>query len=382
MSAIHQFVPMLHRHDAVGGHTLALHDLLVTSGIESRIYVDRDDPATAGSTRHFSTYEDEARPGDVLVYQLATYSVMARWLIERPEPLVVNYHSITPPSFFEAWNNGIARLQVDGLYDLAALAERADLGIAVSRFDEGELRAAGCTNTTVVPVANAPIPRSGPAGDPDPRVPRRAGASWLSVGRLAPNKGHHRTIAALFVTRATIDPLARLTVVGAPSEPHYAAALRRFAASLGLAEAVEFAVGIDSADLAARYRAADVLVMLSEHEGFGVPLVEAMGHGLPVVALAEGAVPEVAGDAGVLLERSGPRVVAEAIGRLLSDRDAYRLQSERGRRRVAAMELGDAGRRWLDAVSPLLARSADADRLGVPDGTGEETLRPPGVVTN
>ena len=92
MAAIHQFVPMLHRHDAVGEHTLALQALLRAEGVASKIYSQIPDPHTAEETSPYLDYEAEAEPGDVLVYQFATESAMARWLLQRDEPLVINYH--------------------------------------------------------------------------------------------------------------------------------------------------------------------------------------------------------------------------------------------------------------------------------------------------
>jgi glycosyltransferase involved in cell wall biosynthesis len=355
MSGVHLFVPMLHRRDAVGEHTLALRDRLVASGVASTIYTEIPDPVTADQTRHYLEYESAAEPGDVLVYQFATESVIAGWLAGRPEPVVVNYHSITPPAFFGPWNNGITRLQVGAQLELSHLAPRAALGIAVSRFDEAELRDAGCPNTTVIPVANVSVPPVEP--DPDvvgrlsaPGPGRERGHRWLSVGRLAPNKCHHLTIAALFVARNSTDPDARLTLVGSPSEPVYAAALRGYAASLGLTDSVEFVTGIPKAVLAAYYRAADVLVMLSEHEGFGVPLVEAMGQGLPIVAFDTGAVSEVLGGCGVLLEHKGPRQVAAAVSELLADQEEQKRLVTAGKTRFGSMGLEHAGDRLVAAV--------------------------------
>ncbi|HEX3460300.1 MAG TPA: glycosyltransferase family 4 protein [Acidimicrobiales bacterium] len=358
MSGVHQFVPLLHRYDAVGEHTRALRHRLTEAGITSRIYTELPDPDTAEETRPYLAYPEEAEPGDVLVYQFATESVMARWLAARPEPLVVNYHSATPPGYFIPWNNGIARLQVQSLLELADIAPHAALGIAVSEFDAAELRAAGCATTVVIPVANVTSPPIAP--DPETlerlageRQARGPGASWLSVGRLAPNKGHHQVVAALFVARMTTDPGAHLTLVGTPSEPNYAHALRRFANSLGLADAVDFVSGIADTQLAAYYRASDVLVMLSDHEGFGVPLIEAMGHGVPVVAYDAGAVAEILGDAGVLLGKKHPRHVASAVHRLLADPAEVARLVARGRERVEAMDLPNAGNRLVAAVRAL-----------------------------
>jgi glycosyltransferase involved in cell wall biosynthesis len=344
---------MLHRHDAVGEHTRTLRDRLAVSGVPSRIYTELPDPATRSETRHYLDYESEAVPGDVLVYQFATESAIAGWLASRPEPLVINYHSITPPEFFGPWNNGITRGQVGALQELARLAPRAALGIADSNFVAEELRHAGCRTTTVVPVAGVPYPPFEPSAAAVERLRARrrgGGHRWLSVGRLAPNKAHHHTIAALFVARADGDPDAELSLVGSPTEPSYAAALKRYAAALGVAEAVEFVSGVSDDELAAHYRTADVLVMLSDHEGFGVPLVEAMGHGLPIVAYDAGAVGEVLGGAGILLDRKNPRHVAAAVSGLLADPDEQDRLRQEGAERFAALHLGEAGNLLFEAV--------------------------------
>ncbi|MGO8871186.1 MAG: glycosyltransferase family 4 protein [Acidimicrobiales bacterium] len=346
MRGIHLFVPMLHRYDAVGEHTRTLRDLLVASGASCRIYTDIPDPATRHETKHFLDYESDAAPGDVLVYQFATESAIAGWLATRREPVVINYHSVTPPRYFEAWSNPITRLQVGALEELSRLAPRAALGVAVSTFDADELAQAGCASVVVVPVANVPVPPT----EPDPEALRRlragrpgGGTRWLSVGRLAPNKAHHQTVAALFVARRNSDPGARLTVVGSSAVSAYAAALRRYVAALELSDAVDFASGLTEGELAARYVDADVLVMLSDHEGFGVPLAEAMSHGLPVVAYDAGAVGEIVGDAGILLRGKGPRQVAEAVSSLMAAPDRRARLVEAGRRRVGELGLAGAG---------------------------------------
>jgi len=375
MSGIHLFVPMLHRRDAVGEHTRALRDLLLADGVDCRIYIETPDPDTVDETRPYLDYVDEAQPGDVLVYQMATRSDMAGWLAARPEPVVVNYHSITPSGCFAPWNNWIARHQAAAMLELANLAPTAALGIGVSEFDADELRAGGCGEVVVIPVANVRMPPTAPDPDAVAALRRRTGdgPQWLSVGRLAPNKAHQDTIAALFVARATTSPGARLTIVGSPAEPTYARALRRYAASLGIGAAVEFASRLSDGDLAARYAAADVLVMLSEHEGFGVPLVEAMSYGLPVVAYAAGAVPEVVGDAGVLLDAKGPRRVAAEVDALLSDAGRRAALVTAGRARPAALGLDRAGSDLVAALrgvaGPATDRSDDPER-GVPLRSG------------
>ena len=129
MSGVHQFVPMLHRGDAVGRHTRRLRDLFVARGIASRIYVEMVDPETAAETELATAYPDHAEPGDVAVYQFATASSMAPWLAARPETLVVNYHNITPPELVASWNNPLARGQLRAQAELRLLAPRTALAV-------------------------------------------------------------------------------------------------------------------------------------------------------------------------------------------------------------------------------------------------------------
>jgi glycosyltransferase involved in cell wall biosynthesis len=354
MSAVHQFVPMLHRDDAVGRHTLRLRDLLVARGITSRIYVEMTDPDTSHETQPFPEYAEAAATGDVLVYQFATASAMAPWLHARRERLVVNYHNVTPPEFYAAWNNPMARHQLRATQELLLLAPRTTLAIAVSAFNEGELRRAGYARTTVVPpAAMAPTESAGVEGqDALPPGPS-PGTRWLCVGRVAPNKGIELALIALLVARAHHDPAATLRVVGRPVVPSYTRALLRFAHELGVRDAVTFTGQLSDADLVAAMAGSDALVMASGHEGFGVPVLEAMAMGLPVVANRAGALPEIVGDGGLLVEATDPYALADAVARVATDAALRAALAQTAMRRVEALDLASAGDRAIDLVTSL-----------------------------
>ena len=350
MTAVHQFVPILHRADAVGRHTLALRDVLAGRGIRSHLYVERTDPETESETRPFTRYAEEAEAGDVLLYQFATASGLARWLQARPETLVVNYHNVTPPEQYAPWDNGLARHQLLAQTQLRELAPRAALGLAVSAFNEAELRAAGFRRTAIVPpAAIVPIRAGERAG-----IPRPTGvARWVSVGRLAPNKAVELAVMALLVTRAHHDPAATLDVVGRPVVPSYTAALHRYVDEVGLHDAVRFTGAVSDEELVAALARSDVLVVTSRHEGFGVPVLEAMSLGLPVVANDAGALPEVVGDAGLLVDARDPYALAGAVSRVLEDDDLRGVLSAAGTRQITALNLPTAGERAVDLVTAL-----------------------------
>jgi L-malate glycosyltransferase len=356
VSGIHQFVPMLHRGDAVGRHTLRLRDLMVARGLDSRIYVELIDPETETETTLASDYPTRAQRGDVLLYQFATASDLAPWLAGRDETLVVNYHNVTPPEFFAPWDNRLARHQARARSELKAIAPRSTLGIAVSALNGRDLEAAGFSATAVVPPAavltvdGAPARATAPDGEGGPSS---GGARWLSVGRMAPNKALEDVLMALLVTRVTHDPEATLEIVGRPVISSYTAALHRLVAETGLDGAVTFTGHASDEALSAAYRSADVLVVTSGHEGFGVPLIEAMSVGLPIAVSPEGWLSEVVGEAAVVVDTKDPWALAKAVAELLGDPSRRSVLAAAGRRQLASLDLATAGDRLVDLVGAL-----------------------------
>jgi glycosyltransferase involved in cell wall biosynthesis len=349
--AIHHFVPVLHRGDAVGRHTLRLREATRTRGLESQVFVDTVDPDTAGETLPVLSYPERAQPDDVAVYQFATASAMASWLVARPETLVVNYHNITPPELMAPWDNHLALGQLQAQADLRALAPRTALAVADSAYNETHLVEAGFASTAVIaPSAALAVTDARPSAATSSGTGRAGGARWLAVGRVSPNKAIEHTIAAFAVTHAHHDPHATLTIVGKPATDSYVRALHRYVADLGLSDAVTFTGHAGDDAVAAAYANADVLVVTSEHEGFGVPVVEAMAAGLPVVAFDRGALPEVLGEAGVLVSDKDPYNLAASIDALLGDGGRCAALAVAGREQLAALGLDTAADRFIGLV--------------------------------
>ena len=139
------------------------------------------------------------------------------------------------------------------------------------------------------------------------------------MGRLAPNKAIEDALSALLVTRAHHDPDATLEVVGRPDVASYGLALHRFTDELGLGHVVTFTGARSDAEVGDSLARADVYVATSRHEGFGVPVLEAMASGVPVVANEAAALPEVVGDAGLLVDAADPYALADAVARVVGD---------------------------------------------------------------
>ena len=179
------------------------------------------------------------------------------------------------------------------------------------------------------------------------------------VGQLLP---HKRTVDAItaFARYRRRDPAARLFVVGssAMSGPYLDTVMERIADE-GVEDAVTVTGSVTAEQLVAYYRGATALLALSSHEGFGVPLIEAMRSDLPIVARDAAAIPETVGDAALLLEDASPDAVADALERAVRDGDLRAELIERGRRR-----LRDFGR---DAVRERLKTALASFGYELPD---------------
>jgi glycosyltransferase involved in cell wall biosynthesis len=155
------------------------------------------------------------------------------------------------------------------------------------------------------------------------------------------------------VTRERHDPAATLTVVGKEAQPAYSQALYRFAADMGLEQAVTFVGHVSDDEVAVAFAAADLLVVPSVHEGFCVPLVEAMAVGLPVVASESGVSLDILGGAGVMVDTHHAETLATAIADLLGDEARYDALAAAGRHQLEVLELDRAGDRIVDLVLGL-----------------------------
>jgi glycosyltransferase involved in cell wall biosynthesis len=279
----------------------------------------------------------DIRPDDVLVYHAAHGSPLGAWLAGVDAVKIVDYHGITPPEFVRAYDPGLAVALAKARAELESLAAGAALGIAHSRYMERELQAIGFPNTATLPLLVDPARL---AGSPDDATAARLragkrGHDLLFVSRMAPNKRIEDLLKVFAVYRRAWDREARLFVVGRPDIPAYVEALQRFAGRLGV-EGVHFTGRVSEPELAAYYAGADIFVSMSEHEGFGLPWVEAMAFGVPVVAYAAGALPETVGDAGILFTEKCYEDVAALVDAVVGDAALCARLAAAGRERVAA----------------------------------------------
>jgi glycosyltransferase involved in cell wall biosynthesis len=293
-------------------------------------------------------------PDDVLLFHYSAYAPKLERFLELPNPKLLISHNVTPARWF--WDID-AQLAIEcslGRRRLPRFAREVDLAAGVSAYNAAELREAGARETTVIPILFDPA-RLGACG-PDARS---GPPVVLFVGRLTPHKRQDELIRVFALYRRHRAPDARLTLVGEPVNDAYGAALATLAEELAPG-AVSFERGLSRDALADRYRRAHVLCCLSEHEGFCIPVLEAMHFGVPVIARPVGGIPEVAGDAALLAPERDPAVLAELLQLAASDTELREELRRRGRARVAAYDPDAAVRALRAAVEQVASRRVGA----------------------
>jgi glycosyltransferase involved in cell wall biosynthesis len=321
----------------------ALQAILQGMGFESHIYsqhIDYD-PLQIRHIDFFVPSDNEL----LLVHHSMGHHLLNR-ILSFINPIVTVYHNITPAH--ELDDVGNKHFSHIGRYQLALLAQRSLAGIADSHYNRKEMLLAGFKHVEVIPVKTN-FREFEIAGQI--RHPER---DWLFIGRVAPNKGQLEIVRAFNHYHHNVDKSARLHLVGSHDMRSYVDSIHSEIENLNLTAQIDVPGKLDDISLIHRYARAGVFVSLSRHEGFGVPLLEAMAAQVPVVALASSAVTETMGGAGVLLNNSDPHNVSRAVERVLTDSD-YRNEilwrQNRRLQKITTFNIADALHRVLEKIN-------------------------------
>ena len=336
---INQWVPAAHRGDAIGDSARRVRDLLRGMGHQSDLYALTIDDDLRGDVRVFG---DDAVHGDLTIFHYALPSPMTAAFAALPHGRVLQYHNVTPAAFFAPYDPVLFRLAALGRHELSTLVGSVDLALGDSEYNRQELESLGFTRTGVFPIAvntsriTARVAR--PALD---AILDDGLVNFLFVGRVAPNKKIEDHIRLAECYKRSVDAYYRFIFVGRYDVvPRYYSMIRALMTQYRMLEDRFIFTGpVSDEELAVYYRHAAVYISMSEHEGFCVPLLEAMAADVPILAYSAGAVPDTLGGAGLQFAPKDLEYAAELLGSLAFD-DALRRDLIAGQRR-RLLDFGD-----------------------------------------
>lgn len=309
-AAIHQYHPGTAQGDAITQQMLELRGHLRRLGYVSDVFAELIASGLEAHIRPIASYEGSDNNLLLMHHSLGSHTFDD--IVELPDQIAAIYHNLTPAKYFS--DVAFRRLLRMGHEQLALLARRAVVGIADSNYNRREMLAVGFRRVEVLPVRVDYSQFSRVSADPLTRS-----SDWLYVGRIVGNKCQHELVRAFSLYAKTFDDNARLVLIGDTTVRDYVDMVKAEAERLGVGGRVVILGKVSDNQLISAFAGAGVFVSMSEHEGFGVPIVEAMAAGVPVVAFGAAAVPEVMSGAGILLRDKSPEVVAATVQSLRED---------------------------------------------------------------
>lgn len=378
-----QLMPNIRTGDAVSNDALLLQKLLTRFDRDTKIYARLIDSGLDPRIVRPASKLPGLTKKDLLIYHMSVGDEVSRMVEQQSCRKVMIFHNITPPEFFLPYSREYTDACSRGYAELERLRNAFDFAICDSDFNRRELVRMGYD----CPMAVCPvlIPMEDYERESDPYTLEKYSdgrTNILFVGRIAPNKRQEDVIAAFAAYREKYDPSARLVLAGDDTVRPYALRLREYARALAVPN-VKLTGHISFPSLLSLYRNSAALLCMSDHEGFCVPLVEAMYFDLPIVAKNSSAVGETLGGCGILLEDNDPEKAAEALHQVLSD-STYREEILSGQRARLHQLTGKAPEeRMLELLKQAMELPAKErqrrfvqalPRLSRGDAIGDETL--------
>jgi glycosyltransferase involved in cell wall biosynthesis len=347
---IHQVLVAASPGDAITNLALATREVLRRTG-PSEIFAHHVTPSMFNEVHSIAAYRARHARNVLIFHASIGEREVHRFLTERAEDLVLVYHNVTPAEYFEPYDLAFAELLALGRREVEILRPRVVRAIADSQYNANELIDMGYRNVRIIP----PITHIDRFAGVAPRQStlnhlKGLGAPvLLSVAQLMPHKRPDYLVKMTHIAETYGRAKAVLLLVGHHRLPAYTAAIREQIRELSVD--VHLVGPVDDDELVAMYQAASAVVSASEHEGFCLPLVEAMAFRKPVIARACAAVPETVGDAALLVPPSeSPAFFAEAVAELLNSSTLAHELVQRGDARLRELGAGSAGVAFADAL--------------------------------
>ena len=345
-----QLLPALHQGDAIGSDALKIRDHFRDRGLASEILFIQADVEVASEGMHYHGFKQVDGPDTVTILHYALPSPLDDLFRNAKGKKIIVYHNITPPDFLKGYPL-LQRLALVGREVLQGLHGVPDVSVADSRYSCLELEMMGFKNPREIPIY---IDFGRFHCQPNPvlmEMFRDDFTNILFVGRVTPNKCQHDLIRMYGYFKRFVRERCRLFIVGKwDGFEKYYFQLMKLAEKLKLGD-VYLTGRVDHEELVTYYRLADVFVSMSEHEGFGVPLVESMFYGIPVLAYKAGAVPFTMGGAGILFKsKQRWRELSEMTGFVAAHGDLRNAVLKKQRERLTYFSENSVGKLWDQAV--------------------------------
>ncbi|OHE10576.1 MAG: group 1 glycosyl transferase [Sulfurimonas sp. RIFOXYD12_FULL_33_39] len=318
--ALHQFSPSAHVGDGITNGMVYLQKILQELGFISYIYAQDYDKELEGKVLSYKKIDNKNK-NQILFVHYSIYYDFSLWLDKLDIQKHMIYHNITPAEFFKD-NPFLYDMCKKGREILPELKNKFVGYISDSALNSSELTELGYEYVRTIPLLIDLDKKTSNKWDNNYFDKISKDFNIIFVGRVAPNKAQHDLIEVTKYYK-TYNLDFKLYIIGGATDVSYEASLKKKILENELTQNVILTGKISDEKLYAHYRAADVFLCMSEHEGFGIPLVEAMLFGVPVIAFNSSNIKSTLNGGGILFNEKNHDYIAAAIN-LIRDNRAFR----------------------------------------------------------
>lgn len=328
---VHQYHPYTAPGDAITQQMVFLRHAFRDASIGGEIFSSVNYAPEAYQIRQF--VPARLWDCDLLLIHHSQGNPQLDLLLNMPLNKAMVYHNITPAHFFRH-DGEMSRLANQGRSQLESFRASTSLAFADSEFNAEELRAMGFADVRLLPLFDL---KPNAVNSPTGPIREEGVRTLLFVGRVCPHKNQMQLLEILYYLNRYGTTKYRLVLVG-KQDLLYRRYLDELIHLWKLEDWVEFRTGLNTVQLETCYRAADAFVCVSQHEGFCVPLLEAMRFDLPVFANLRAAIGETLGNAGVQILSHRSEQIAECVDTILGDPQTLEVILNSQAERVAELE--------------------------------------------
>lgn len=323
---INQLASCIAYPDAVSSYVLTLDNIFKKAGFQTNIFATHRHPQKPLKNLFSpeNLYNQTTSPDTINILHYSIYDQTAEKFLNLRGKKILIYHNITPQHFFRGYNDQLADLCAKGRNFLSKF-QGVDLAIALSDYSRKELINYGIPPKKILVLPYIQEPNqfldTGHSSTNIPHISKLqlSDQNLLFVGKIAPHKKIEDLIKSFYLYQKYFQPNTHLHIAGLLGNDLYEDELRHLISQLEITQKVIFHGKTPNYLLEALYQSADAFITMSEHEGFCVPIIEAMSHQLPVIAFESSAIAGTLGSGGVQIPHKDPGLIAEAINSTLND---------------------------------------------------------------
>jgi len=352
--AIHQFHSGSGYGDAITNSMFIIRKILREAGFKSDIYVEHIAIEFQDELISYKNYKSTFN--QVLIIHHSMGHDLDEWITSLKDRIILVYHNITPSKFFPE-GSLVYHYAQKGREQLKNFKNLVHGAIAVSEFNESELRTLGYKETITIPLLlDTQSIKSHPWNKQlYDKLKSEKCFNILFVGRIVENKCQHDLIEIIKILNDLGHRKSKLYLVGGITSNSYFENLKKLISEYNLNQHVIFTGKVIYEDLYAYYRAADIFLCMSEHEGFCVPLVEAMLFDVPVIAYdsPESNIRNTLNDGGFLFKEKNYEEIAGLICLLQENRRLRRYILKQQRKALKIYDFQNIKFRFLKFLKSL-----------------------------